>query len=158
MTRLNVYGRYTQDALTLWNPYGGTALTTVTTGFPGLAVTNGIRPGRNIVVNGTHMSRPTLISAVPIYAGLAPHRLPSPSIANRKKLGLTLPELFPENSGDVIPNHPRFGICSLAPYPRAAKGLFNVEFTDNVAKIFHRQCWSAASTTRSAATWSSRAM
>jgi hypothetical protein len=58
---LKVYGRYTQDGLTLWNPYGGTALTSVTTSFPGLAVTDGIRPGRNFVFNGTHMMRPTVM-------------------------------------------------------------------------------------------------
>ena len=69
-----LYGRYTQDGLSLWNPYGGTAITAVTTRFPGLAVTDGIRPGKNFVLNGTHMIRPHPHAAVPVHLGPAHHR------------------------------------------------------------------------------------
>jgi hypothetical protein len=138
--RLSVYGRYTQDTLTLWNPYGGTALTSVTTGFPGLAVTDGIRPGRNVVINGTHMIRPTFMSQFQFTLGrrLTDFR-PASENANRKTLGLTLPELFPENDGDVIPGITLgSGLAAIAPYRVAHKELFNMEFSDNFAKMFPR--------------------
>src|SRR5438552_3161554 len=51
---LKIYGRYTQDGLSLWNPYGGTSLSSVTSSFPGLAVTDGTRPGKHFILNGTH--------------------------------------------------------------------------------------------------------
>jgi len=138
--RLNLYGRYTQDTLRLWNPYGGTALTSVTTAFPGLAVTDGIRPGRNLVVNGTHMIAPTLMSQFQFTMGrrITDFR-PASENANRKALGLTLPELFPENDGDVIPGITLgSGYAAIAPYRVAHKELFNLEFSDNIAKMFQR--------------------
>ncbi|MGH9720719.1 MAG: hypothetical protein ACRD8O_10945, partial [Bryobacteraceae bacterium] len=138
--RLSVYGRYTQDTLTLWNPYGGTSLTAVTTGFPGLAVTDGIRPGRNLVVNGTHLIAPTFISQFQFTLGrrITDFR-PASENANRRALGLTLPELFPENDGDVIPGITLgSGYAAIAPYRVAHKELFNLEFSDNLAKTFER--------------------
>jgi hypothetical protein len=138
--RLSVYGRYTQDTLTLWNPYGGTSLSAVTTGFPGLAVTDGIRPGRNLVVNGAHMISRTLISQFQFTMGrrITDFR-PAADLANRKALGLTLPELFPLNDGDVIPGITLgSGFAALAPYHVAHKELFNLEFSENLAKTFHR--------------------
>ncbi len=137
---LKIYGRYTQDGLSLRNPYGGTSLSAITTRFPGLAETDGIRPGKNIVVNGTQMVRPTIIQQFQFtYASRLTDFRAASENANRKKLGLTLPELFPENDGDVIPIiNLGSNYATLSPYHVAHKELFNLEFSDNIAVIRSR--------------------
>src|SRR5262249_166342 len=111
-----------------------------TPALPWLAVTDAPRPGRNLVVNGTHAIRPTLISQFQFTLGRRITDVrPASKNANRKALGLTLPELFPENDGDVIPGITLgSGYASIAPYRVAHKELFNLEFSENVAKIFQR--------------------
>lgn len=137
---LKVYGRYTQDGLTLWNPYGGASLSSVTTRFPGLAVTDGIRPGRNFVLNGTHMIRPSLMQQFQFtFARRVTDFRPASANASRKQLGINLPELFPENDGDVIPAISLgSNYANLSPYRVAHKELINMEFTDNLAKMWSR--------------------
>ncbi|MBI4908533.1 MAG: carboxypeptidase regulatory-like domain-containing protein [Acidobacteria bacterium] len=135
-----LYGRYTQDGLRLWNPYGGTALSSVTTQFPGLAVTDGIRPGRNAVVNGTQMIRPTFLQQFQFTFGrrITDFRSASQN-ADRKALGVTWPELFPENDGNVIPGITLgSGYASLSPYHVAHKELFTLELSDAFSVIRNR--------------------
>jgi hypothetical protein len=135
-----IYGRYTQDALSVRNPYGGTSLSAVTTSFPGLAVTDGTRPGRNFVLNATHMVSPTLLQQLQYtLARRFTDFHPASDNTNRRKLGITLPELFPDNAGDVIPNISLgSNYATLAPYRVAAKQLFNMEFSDHFAMVFPR--------------------
>ncbi len=140
--KFKLYGRYTQDSLNMRNPYGGTAITSVTTAFPGLAVTEGIRPGKNIVINGTHLPNYSFLQQFQFTLG---RRITDvrPAVdnsnANRKALGLTLPELFPENDGDVIPGITLgSGLAAIAPFRVAHKELFNLEFSDTFAKMFDR--------------------
>src|SRR5262249_51417524 len=134
---LKIYARFTHDALSLKNPYGGTSLSAVTTSFPGLALTDGTRPGKNFIVNGTHLIGPTLMQQFQYtLARRFTDFFPVSDSANRKKLGLTLPELFPENAGDVIPAISLgSNYATLAPFHVAAKQLFNMEFSDNFAKM-----------------------
>jgi len=135
----NIYGRYTQDGLSLWNPYGGTALTSVTTNFPGLATTDGIRPGRNFVLNGTHLLTASLMQQFQFtFARRVTDFRPASDLADRKKLGVTLPELFPENDGDVIPIISMTNYATLSPYHVAHKELINMEFSDTFAKVWNR--------------------
>ena len=138
--RFSLYGRYTQDGLSMWNPYGGTSITAVTARFPGLATTDGIRPGKNMVVNGTQMITPTLMHQFQTTFGRRITDVRGVSeTANRKALGLTLPELFPENEGDIIPTISLgSNYASLAPYRVAHKELITLEFSDNFAKMFSR--------------------
>ncbi len=134
-----IYGRWTQDALSLWNPYGGTSLTAVTTRFPGLATTDGIRPGKNFVLNGTQMVTPSLMQQFQFtFARRLTDFRPASTAPTRKKLGLTLPELFPENDGDVIPAISMTNYASLSPYRVAHKELINLEWSDNFAKMWRR--------------------
>jgi hypothetical protein len=135
----NVYGRYTQDGLSLWNPYGGTALTSVTTNFPGPATTDGVRPGRNFVLNGTHLITSTLMQQFQFtFARRVTDFRSASDLANRKSLGITLPELFPENEGDVIPIITMSNYASLSPYHVAYKELINMEFSDTFARVWNR--------------------
>jgi hypothetical protein len=138
--KFKLIGRYTQDALTLWNPYGGTALSSVTTNFPGIAVTDGIRPGKNMVINGVHMPSYSFLQQFQFSFGRRITDVRSASdLANRKKLGITLPELFPENDGDVIPGITLgSGYAGIAPYHVAHKELINLEVSDSFAKMFDR--------------------
>src|SRR5215831_1846743 len=135
---LKVYGRYAQDGLSLWNPYGGTALSSVTTQFPGIAVTDGIRPGRNFVFNGTHMIRPNLMQQFQFtFARRVTDFRPAVDNADREKLGLTLSELFPENDGHVIPGISLgSNYAALSPYHVAHKELINMEFSDGFARMW----------------------
>ncbi|MGC4051903.1 MAG: TonB-dependent receptor [Paludibaculum sp.] len=138
-----IYGRYTQDSLSLWNPYGGTALTSVTTQFPGLALTDGIRPGKNAVLSGTQMIRPTFLQQFQFTFGrrITDFRPVSQS-ADRKALGITMPELFPENDGNVIPGMTiGSGYAALAPYHVAHKELFTLEFSDGFSLIRNRHTY-----------------
>ena len=137
---LKLYGRYTQNSLRLANPYGGTSLASVTTRFPGLASTDGTRPGKNAVINLTQMITPSLMQQFQftLATRYTDFRANSDN-ANRKKLGLTLPELFPENEGDVIPGISLgSNYAALSPYHVAHKELFNLEFSDHFARMWNR--------------------
>ncbi|MBI3208900.1 MAG: TonB-dependent receptor [Candidatus Solibacter usitatus] len=137
--RFSIYGRYAQDGLTLYNPYGGTSLSSVTTTFPGVAVTDGIRPGKNFVLNGTHTAGPTFLQQFQFTFARRVTDVHSASPnANRKTLGLTLPELFPENDGDVIPAISMTNYATLSPFHVAHKELFNMEFSDSFTKILNK--------------------
>jgi Carboxypeptidase regulatory-like domain/TonB-dependent Receptor Plug Domain len=133
-----IYGRYTQDAFSLTNPYGGTGLASVTTRFPGLATTSGDRPGKNFVLNGFHNIRPSLFQQFQITFARRFYDLhPVSDIANKDKLGITLPELFPENDGRVIPGISLgSNYATLSPYHVGHKELINLEFGDNFSKIY----------------------
>ncbi|HTM48544.1 MAG TPA: carboxypeptidase regulatory-like domain-containing protein, partial [Bryobacteraceae bacterium] len=133
-----IYGRFTQDGLRLYNPYGGTALSSVTTSFPGLAVTDGTRPGKNFIFSGAHSITPTLLQQFQFtFARRVTDFFPASDHANRKKLGLTLPELFPENAGDVIPIiNMGSNYATISPFHITAKQLINLEFMDNFSKTF----------------------
>lgn len=138
--RLSLYGRYTQDGLYMWNPYGGTSITAATARFPGLATSEGIRPGKNVVLNGTHMITPTLMHQFQTtFARRITDVRGVAEIANRKTLGLTLPELFPANDGDIIPAiNLGSNYAGLTPFRVAHKELINLEFGDNFSRMFSR--------------------
>jgi len=132
-----LYGRYVQDSISLYNPYGGTATSSITTRFPGISATNMDRPGTNLVLNMTNVFSQSLLNEMSAtYAGRRTWETPASDFANRDKLGVKIPELFPENDGNVIP------IITLgSPYATMSvarvylKKLFNLEFSDNLTWI-----------------------
>ena len=136
---LKIYGRYTQDAMDLTNPYGGTALGSVTTRFPGIALTTGDRPGKNFVLSGFHNIRPSLFQQFQFTFARRFYDLRARAeVANRTRLGITLPELFPANDGDVIPGISLgSNYAAISPFHVSHKELINMEFSDNFSKIYH---------------------
>jgi len=132
-----VYGRYTQDSAYVRNPYGGSGLTSVTTRFPGVATTKSDRPGKNLVVSATQILKPTLVNQVQVnYARRYFDMRAISEIADRTKLGLTIPELFPENEGNIIPQvNLGSGYAAINVPRRGHKELFTLEAADNFTKI-----------------------
>ena len=137
---LKIYGRYTQDTAYIRNPYGGSSITSVTTRFPGIATTQADRPGKNFVFSGTSILRPTLLNQFQFTLArryFDMYAIETP--ADRSKLGISIPELFPENEGNIIPGVSLgSGYAALSVPRRGHKELFNLEFSDNISKISGR--------------------
>ena len=132
-----IYGRWSQDSIDLFNPYGGTSTAAITTRFPGISSTNVTRPGKNLTVNMTNVFRQGLLNEFSFtYAGRETTQNPATEFANRTKLGINIPELFPENDGNVIPiitlnsNYATMSVARVY-----LKQLFNLEWSDNMTLI-----------------------
>ncbi len=132
-----LYGRYSQDSIALFNPYGGTATSSITTRFPGISATNVSRPGQNVVLNMTNVFSQRLLNELSFtYASRMTDEKPASDFANRDKLGIKIPELFPENDGNVIPIitlNSSYATMSVARV--YLKKLFNLEMSDNMTFI-----------------------
>jgi hypothetical protein len=135
--RWRIYGRYTQDSAYVRNPYGGSGLTSVTTRFPGVATTNSDRPGKNFVLSSSQTISPSVLNQAQFSFARRYFDMRSISeIADRTKLGLTIPELFPENEGNIIPQvNLGSGYAAINVPRRGHKELFTLEVTDNFSKI-----------------------
>jgi hypothetical protein len=135
-----IYGRFAQDSAFIRNPYGGSSATSVTTRFPGIGATRATRPGKNLVVNLTSVFSPTLLNEFGFtYAGREITQTPTSQEANRAKLGINIPEIFPENDGNVIPTiNLGSNIAALNVSRVWLKQLFNLEFSNNVTKVAGR--------------------
>ena len=134
-----IYGRYIQDSAYIRNPYGGSGFTQAYTPFPGLGVTKSDRPGRNFVFNGTNNFRPSLFNQFGVTWSRRLFAMEAiAGFADRTQLGIDIPELWPENPGNVIP------VVSLSGYGgiNAARGghkqLFIFEASDNLTWIHGR--------------------
>ena len=132
-----IYGRYVQDSIDMYNPYGGTGTSSITTRFPGISATNMERPGKNFVLNMTNVFSQGLLNEMSAtYASRRTWLTPASNFANRDALGIKIPELFPENDGRVIPIvtlNSSYATMSVARV--YLKKLFNLEFSDNMTMI-----------------------
>jgi hypothetical protein len=100
-----IYGRYVQDSADIVNPYGGTSITSVDTRFPGLNRTRATRPGKNFIVMLTNIAGPKMLNESSFSVSTREiTREPLSDQASRAGLGIDIPELFPENIGNLLPN------------------------------------------------------
>jgi len=135
-----MYARYVQDHAYIDNPYGGSALTSVTTRFPGVAATRADRPGKNLVVNMTNIIGPSWLNEFGFtYARRIFTMNPVGPDADRAHLGINLAEIFPDNPGNVIPSITLGSGLATLTVPRFShKRLYNVELSNNVTKLAGR--------------------
>lgn len=134
--RFKMYGRIIVDSTYVRNPYGGSGMSGAYTPFPGLGETQSDRPGANVVVNASNVVNDTTINQMNFSYGRRYFDMfARAGQATKSALGLTIPELYPENDGGVIP------VISLSNYAainvRGAghKELYTLEFSDTVSKI-----------------------
>jgi Carboxypeptidase regulatory-like domain len=132
--KIKIFGRYAQDAASYLNPYGGTTASAIDSPIPGISTTRATRPGKNLVVNLTSILSPALLNETSFtYAGREITRKPVLDFTDRTTMGLTIPELFPENDGNLIPVITlNSGYATLSISRHYLKKLFNLEFTDNL--------------------------
>ncbi len=131
-----MYARYAKDSAFVRNPYGGWQPTSVGTRFPGISTTHANRPGQNLTVNVTTVGRRWLNEFVFTYAGREITQSPALEEADRTKLGIDIPELFPENDGNVIPTvNLGSGYAALNVSRVWLKQLFNLEVSNNVSRV-----------------------
>jgi hypothetical protein len=140
-----LFGRYAQDSAFVRNPYGGSGLTSITTRFPGVATTQSDRPGRNLVVSTTKVFNPKLLNEASFTYSARHFTMESIlEIGDRAHLGLTIPEFFPDNVGNIIPTITLGSNFAALNVPREGfKRLFNLEFTDNLTRVSGRHVWKA---------------
>lgn len=140
-----MYGRYVQDSAEIRNPYGGSSTTSIGTRFPGISATRAARPGKNLTVNMTSVLSTTLLNEFSFaYAGREITQNPSQTVATREGLGIDIPELFPENDGDVIPTITLGSNYAALNVSRVwLKQLFNLEWTNNLTKVAGRHTFKA---------------
>ena len=102
--RWKLFGRFTQMKSDIRNPYGGNSTTSVTNRFPGFAGSFADRPGKNISLSQTILPSKALLNEFLFtYSAYQWSQRPQNELANRKKLGLDISEIFPDNDGGLIP-------------------------------------------------------
>ena len=132
-----IYGRYAQDSADIDNPYGGTSVAAIGNRFPGISATTATRPGKNLTVNLTTMASQSMLNEFSFtWAGREITQAAVNDNANRSRLGISIPEIFPENIGNIIPAiNLGSGYAALSVARYYLKQLFNTELSDNVTKI-----------------------
>src|SRR5207247_6892466 len=122
------------------SPYGGSSATSIATNFPGIGATRATRPGKNLVVNLTRAFGSKALNETGFtYSGREITQEPTRADADRAKLGVQIPELFPENIGNIVPTIVLgSGFASLNVSRVWLKQLFNLEFSDNFTRIAGR--------------------
>jgi hypothetical protein len=134
-----VYGRYLQDSTYVRNPYGGSGTTGNYTPWPGLASTQSDRPGKNFVFNVTNMIGPTVMNQASFnYSRRYFDMFSRSTLADRTALGINIPELFPENRKNSIPDISLSGYATLNVQDTGHKELSTFEWSDNLSKISGR--------------------
>jgi hypothetical protein len=135
----NMYARAIIDTTFVRNPYGGSGTTGAYTPFPGIAQTQSDRPGKNVVVNASHIIRPTLVNQANFaFARRYFDMFATAETASRSKLGISIPELFPENKGDIIPAISLSNYAALNVRGAGHKELMTFEWADTVSKVWGR--------------------
>lgn len=136
---LTAFFRYVQDSTYVRNPYGGSGTSGNNTPWPGIAGTQSDRPGRNFVANFTKVIGPTVVNEARFaYARRYFDMFSTSTLASRKELGITIPELFPENRGDIIPSVTLTGLATLNVRGAGHKELSTFEFSDQITKTAGR--------------------
>jgi hypothetical protein len=135
-----IFGRWSQDSAFIRNPYGGSSVSSIATNFPGIGATRAGRPGKNLVVNMVNIFSPTLLNEFMFtYSGREITQTPIRDDADRAKLGIDIPEIFPENIGNIIPTVNLGSSYAALNVSRVwLKQLFNLEFSNNLTKTFRR--------------------
>jgi opacity protein-like surface antigen len=138
-TSWKVYGRYVQDSTFVRNPYGGSGTGGNYTPWPGIAGTQSDRPGKNFVANATKVIGPRLVNQANFaYSRRYFDMFSTSTLAGRTTLGITIPELFPENKGNIIPAIQLTGYATLNVRGTGHKELSTFELSDNLSKIAGR--------------------
>ncbi len=132
--RMKLFGRYAQDAADILNPYGGSSASSTDSLLPGISDTSIKRPGKNLVLNLTSILTPSLLNESSVtFASREISRKPLKDFTDRTNMGLTIPELFPENDNNIIPVITLGSSYASLVVSRAyLKRLFNLEFSDNL--------------------------
>jgi len=139
-----VYGRYTQNKAPVRNPYGGWHYDSPSVSVPYVGATTSDISGHNIVVNVTNVFSARLLHEFSFnFSNRQITMNPDSNVPSRKKLGINIPELFPENVDDIIPIM-NLGSPYTTPYmainvPRYwLKQLFNLELANVLTKLVGR--------------------
>jgi hypothetical protein len=135
-----MYGRYTQNAAPVRNPYGGWQYNTTTNTLPYMGATKSSPGGQSAFVNVTNVFSQHLLHEFSLnFESRVLNADPDDNVPTRTQLGIRIPEVFPENVDDVIP------VVSLgSPYPNInvpryyLKQFFNLEFSDTWTKLAGR--------------------
>ncbi len=136
---LTAFFRYVHDSTYVRNPYGGSGTGGNNTPWPGIAGTQSDRPGRNFVANVTKVIGPTVVNESRFaYSRRYFDMFSTSTLASRKDLGITIPELFAENRGDIIPSITLTGLASLNVRGAGHKELSTFELSDQVTKTAGR--------------------
>ena len=137
--RWKLYARYAQDSSTIVNPYGGsyTLLNKAGSKVPGISPARAQRPGVNLSVSATTVLNQGLLNE--FRFGWTSKEMTQRTLsdyADRTAFGIRIPEIFPENVGNLIPEislgSNYAGINMDLPN---LKQLFNTEVSDNVTVI-----------------------
>jgi hypothetical protein len=137
-----LYSRYTQDSAVVDNPYGGSGYTSITTRFPGIARTNSDRPGKNFVFNTTQILRPTLVNQFNFALSRRYFDMhPVSNTGTRDGVGVSIPEIFPENDGNVLPIVNLTNYAAISVPRRGHKELYTFDFYDNLSYIRGRHAF-----------------
>ena len=135
-----LYGRYSQDNANVNNPYGGTWVTSENSVFPGISATTALRAGKNVVLNMTNVLGNSMLNeASANFSTRLVTQTPTSDNANRAKLGIDIPELFPENQGNLIPTvvlNSNYATINVS--PNWLNRLYNVELSDTLTKMAGR--------------------
>jgi len=134
--RFKMYGRLIVDSTYVRNPYGGSGMTGAYTPFPGLGETQSDRPGANVVLNASKVLNDTTINQTNFsYSRRYFDMFSRAGYATKKTLGLTIPELYPENDGDVLPVISMSNYAAINVKGSGHKELMTFEFSDTLSKI-----------------------
>jgi hypothetical protein len=135
-----VYVRYIQEPSSIFNPYGGIRATAANSVLPGIAAANTVRRPRNLIVNYASVIRPTFLNEFKFYYGHSNYEATNVSeTANRATLGVSIPELYPENAGNLIPAISLgSAYAALSPGTNVSSNVFVFEFANNLTKITGR--------------------
>jgi len=135
-----VYVRYIQEPSSIRNPYGGNRATTTSSVIPGIGQTNSLWRPKNLIVNYASVIRPSLLNEFKFYFGRSEYNgMATSEGADRAKLNISIPELYPENDGNLIPTISLgSAYATLKPSARASSTFFALELADNLTKITGR--------------------
>jgi len=140
-----LFGRFVQDSAFIRNPYGGSLTTSIGTRFPGISATRATRPGKNLTVTMTNLFSSTSLNELRFtYAGREITQHPINDQAERARLGISIPEIFPENDGNVIPTITLgSGFAALNVSRVWLKQYYDLEVSNNFTKLVGRHALKA---------------
>ena len=143
--RLKVFGRFSNDSANIYSPYGGSFANSVSSKIPGISATNSTRPGTNAVFRATMIPSTSLINeaGVSFTSRIITQQVAS-SLGTRTGLGIDIPEIFPGNDQDLIPQIGLGSNYAGINIPREnRKNLYSFDVYDNVTKTAGRHVFKA---------------
>jgi hypothetical protein len=139
-----IYGRAIIDSTYVRNPYGGSGTTGSYTPFAGIGETQSDRPGKNIVFNASNVITPTVLNQANVaYSRRYFNMFARSDRANRTSLGIDLPELYPENKGNLIPQLSLTNYAGINVSGGGHKELYTIELSDTISKLAGKHVFKA---------------